>query len=98
MTPYNVDMADPDPTHEAAYTRILRVVRGNKTFIDAMIKARPADLAGNWKMALVKKNQEIITLRGLWRGSEEFRRYLRGKLEFHFGAEYTENLVRIFLK
>lgn len=99
MPGYNVDMTvqDPDPTHEAAYTRILRVIRGNKAFIDAMVKARPADLAENWKLALIRENREIVTLRGLWKRSGVFRAYLRGKLTFHFGAEYTESLVRIFL-
>ena len=102
MSPYNVDMTaptgqGPDPTHEAAYTRVLRVIRGNKVFIDALIKARPTDLAGNWKLKLVRKNREITTLRILWTHDGEFQAYLREKLAFHYGKEYTEKLVKLFL-
>lgn len=97
MREYHVDMTGPDPTHEAAYTRVLKVIRQHKVFIDALVRARPADLAGNWKLALVRKNADIATLRGLWKADGDFRSYLREKLVFHYGKDYTENLVRIFL-
>lgn len=97
MREYHVDMTGPDPTHEAAYTRILKVIRGNRDFIDALVKATPSALAGNWKLALVRRNADIVTLKGLWQADEEFRGYLREKLAFHFGDDYTKSLIRIFL-
>ena len=97
MEAYHVDMAGPDPTHEAAYSRIRRVVQGNRAFIDALVAAPASKLAGNWKVELVKKNRDIVALRGLWARDPEFRTYLREKMEFHFGAPYTSALIRIFL-
>ncbi len=98
MEAYHVDMAGPDPTHEAAYSRIRRVVQGNKAFIDALVAAPPAKMVGNWKVELVKKNRDIVALRGLWARDPEFRTYLQEKMEFHFGAPYTAALIRIFMK
>jgi hypothetical protein len=97
MEAYHVDMAGPDPTHEAAYSRIRRVVQENRAFIDALVAAPPSKMVGNWKVELVKKNRDIVALRGLWARDREFRKYLVEKMEFHFGAPYTAALVRIFL-
>lgn len=98
MAPYEVDMTGPDPTYEAAYSRVRRVVQGNKAFIDALVSATEANLRGNWKVALVKKSRDIATLRTLWGQDPAFRDYLREKMEYHYGANYTAALVRIFLK
>ncbi len=97
MREYHVDMTGPDPTHEAAYTRVLKVIRAHKAFIDALVNAPPEKLATNWKLALVRKNGDIATLKTLWGADLEFRTYLRDKLQPHFGTSYTASLIRIFL-
>ena len=96
MTIY-FDMTQPDPVHEAAYIRILKVLRGNVAFVDAILAATPAMVQGNWKLSLVKASRDVTALRGLWARSAEFRDYLRGRLAYHYGAEKTEKLVTVFL-
>ncbi len=97
MREYEVDMTAPEPSHEAAYSRILRVIRSNQAFIYELIKTPAYRLKGNWKLILVRKHRDIVALKGLWDVDEDFRQYLGKKLSLQFGAEYTENLIRIFL-
>jgi hypothetical protein len=102
MEAYHVDMAgpagqQPDPTHEAAYSRIRRVIQGNKAFIDALVASPPSKLDGNWSVGFIKKHADVATLRELWRQDKEFRTYLRNRMKPQFGTPYTEALIRIFL-
>ncbi len=98
MNPYEVDLTGPDPVHEAAYSRIRRVIQGNRPFIDALVKAPPSQIDGNWKVELVKKNRDVVALRALWAKDGVFRGYLREKLVALYGEPYTVSLIRIFLR
>ena len=92
-----LDMTGPDPVHEMAYRRILNHVKNHKKTVDAWVAAGPHRMAGNWILAAVKKEPDFARLRGLWLEDEEFRGYLKGKLTFHFGADYTKQLIALFL-
>lgn len=97
MKKYHIDMATPDPIHEAALTRIRRMVSDNKAFVDAII-ATPRDRLGrNFKITAARHHPEMAKLRNLWKTNVAFKKYLSGRLEFHYGAPYAEGLIRVFL-
>lgn len=98
MKTYHVDMAAPDPTHEAAYFRVKKVIQENRPFLDALVKANPSKISKNWKVEIIKKSPDILLLRNLWQDNVLFQRYLTEKMESHFGRLYTGAMIRIFIK
>lgn len=97
MTLPTVDLRDIDPVHEAAYTRIRRVVGENQKFVNALVSASAKDVAENWKLKLVLKNPSIVQLRRLWAQDRNFQGYLSDKLKDCYGEAYAKKLISIFL-
>ncbi len=99
MAPLELDLtnAAPNPTYEVAYRRILWLLKDRKKWVDAWVVSSPARLASNVLVQGVKRHPDFIKMRALWASDGEFRGYLKGKLEGHFGADYTKRLISIFL-
>jgi len=96
---YEADLTEnhgPNPVHEAAYAQILRVLRDNKPFVDALLSMPKDKPIQNWKLALARNSKGLTTLRDLWQRDGDFRIYLRRMLSVHFHGE-VEDLVRIFI-
>lgn len=92
-----LDMSGPDPVHEMAARRIIGHVKNRKKTVDAWVAAGPARMAGNWLLAAVKKDPDFARLRVLWQKDEEFRGYLKERLTFNFGADYSKQLIALFM-
>lgn len=97
MPPIELDLTAPDPSHVDAYRRILYLINDRKKPVDSWVAAGPSRMVGNFLLSAVKRDPEFARLRALWGRSAEFRGYLKGKLEFKFGADYTKRLIAIFL-
>ncbi len=97
MGALEIDLTGPDPVHEVAYRRILRLIKDRKRHVDAWVAAGPSKMAGNFMLAAVKLDPDFARLRALWGSDEDFRGYLKEKLTFHFGADYTKRLIAVFL-
>jgi hypothetical protein len=97
---FDVDMTEGDhvpPAYEAAYVRILRLLRDYDSHVKAFLVSTPEAIAGNWKLkALKATNRELKALTGMYNNEPEFRKYLRDRLEFHYPGK-TEKLFSIFL-
>lgn len=94
---YTVNMDAPDPVYEAAYSRLVKLIRSNKAFLDGVLAAPPGRLGANFKVAAVRAHKDIVQLRAATRRDAMFREYLGEKLAVHFGAEYTKRLFAVFL-
>lgn len=92
-----IDLTGPDPVHEAAYNRVRRLVADHKRKVDAWVALGPEGMRGNLTLGLIRKDPGFVRLRSLWAGDEVFRGYLKEKLTFHYGADYTKRLIAIFL-
>ena len=97
MPPIELDLTAPDPVHVDAYRRILWLINDRKKHVDSWVAAGPSRMAGNFLLSAVKRDPEFARLRALWASSAEFRGYLKERLEFKFGADYTKRLIAIFL-
>lgn len=97
MNQYQVDMATPDPVHEAALNRIRRMVKDYRSFVDAMIATPTERLATNFKVAAARRHPDMVKLRVFWKTDAAFKKYLTGRLEFHYGKPYADGLIRVFL-
>lgn len=94
---YSVNMVDPvDPVFEVAAARVVRMVRGNKKFIDAIIKATPAEREKNWKLTLVKKHADFKYIKGRIQKDAEFRAYLVKHLTEAFTEQFAEDVIKVF--
>jgi hypothetical protein len=94
-----VDMnPGPSDAHEAAYSRLLRLIRGHKVLLDGILNAPEAARARNWKLKAIKAHPDIKTLRTTLAYDPAFADYLAGKLAVHFGADYVKKLLTVFMK
>jgi hypothetical protein len=92
-----VNMTDgPPPEYEAAYSRLLRLIRGSKPLLDSLLALTDAQRADNWKVRGIRLHRDIQSLQAALKRDKAFRGYLVEKVGFHFGTPYAEKLLRVF--
>jgi hypothetical protein len=97
--PYVVTLEDsPEPAHEAAYSRLVRLIRSNKTLLDGLMYSGPLNLGERVKLSGIRSHRDIVSLRNAVKRDEKFRVYLLGKIGSHFGVEYAKALFRVFIE
>lgn len=96
---YVVNLEDsPEPAQEAAYARLVRLIRANKTVLDALLRAQAPGIADRLKIGGIRSHRDIVALRSAVKRDEKFRSYLLTKIGAQFGTAYTKRLFQVFIE
>ena len=95
---YVVTLEDaPEPAHEAAYARLVRLIRANKTLLDALLSAQAPGIGDRLKIGGIRSHRDIVSLRSAVKRDEKFRSYLLTKIGSQFGTAYANRLFQVFI-